>query len=208
MKYQYRKRLALSWAAFLLLVVALVFSAVSVWVSSVVTFFGVVCGSLAGFSEWKRISQRIDRQNRLVVFAEDAIWVALLLPLFLLSQAPAVAGRLAFHVYKLPRIAYGVMLFFLALSTAYTAVIYWRLRRHELANGPLLLKEHYARSVIGTIGMLGQEGTVVAACTPYGRVKVGAELWNARSVDVRIEVGEQVRVTDVEGLTLIVERQL
>jgi membrane-bound serine protease (ClpP class) len=47
---------------------------------------------------------------------------------------------------------------------------------------------------------------VVAACDPDGRVRYRGELWSARS-EVPLAVGQQVRITGIEGLTLDVEPQ-
>jgi membrane-bound serine protease (ClpP class) len=45
---------------------------------------------------------------------------------------------------------------------------------------------------------------VLDTCAPEGRVRVGGEIWNARS-EVRAERGQTVRIQGVEGLTLLVE---
>lgn len=54
------------------------------------------------------------------------------------------------------------------------------------------------------IGALGVAGDRLA---PSGYVRIGGELWKARTLgsSIAIDRGETVRVRDVEGLTLIVE---
>lgn len=56
----------------------------------------------------------------------------------------------------------------------------------------------------GVEGMIGERGEVIAACDPHGQVRVRGEIWAALS-EPGAGVGESVRVTAVEGLTLRVE---
>jgi membrane-bound serine protease (ClpP class) len=47
---------------------------------------------------------------------------------------------------------------------------------------------------------------VVAPLAPVGHVKVRGELWRARTTGAEtVEVGREVRVLALEGLTLVVE---
>jgi membrane protein implicated in regulation of membrane protease activity len=57
----------------------------------------------------------------------------------------------------------------------------------------------------GVEGLIGSTAEVIEACDPVGRVRLGSEIWHARCAS-RAEVGEQVTVTGVDGLTLEVER--
>ena len=61
-----------------------------------------------------------------------------------------------------------------------------------------------AAPLVGTSTLVGVGATVVVACAPQGRVKIGGETWQARSRIV-VEPGQHVRVRSVEGLTLHVE---
>jgi len=54
------------------------------------------------------------------------------------------------------------------------------------------------RVTTGIEGMLGERGEVIGP----GRVRVRGEIWNARGA---VAGGEAVRVTGVDGLTLVVE---
>jgi len=54
------------------------------------------------------------------------------------------------------------------------------------------------RVTTGIEGMLGERGEVIGP----GRVRVRGEIWNARGAEAG---GEAVRVTGVDGLTLVVE---
>jgi membrane-bound serine protease (ClpP class) len=60
------------------------------------------------------------------------------------------------------------------------------------------------RAVVGVEALIGAEAVVVAACRPYGRVRLAGEQWLARCDEGAAE-GERVRVTALDGLTLVVE---
>jgi membrane-bound serine protease (ClpP class) len=53
----------------------------------------------------------------------------------------------------------------------------------------------------GTAAMLGRHAQVIERLRPRGRVRLDAEVWNAEAA-AEIEVGAEVVVTGVEGLTL------
>ena len=56
---------------------------------------------------------------------------------------------------------------------------------------------------VGPEAMIGQPASVVAACTPYGKVRISSERWDACCSD-GADVGETVVVEAIERLTLIV----
>ncbi len=80
--------------------------------------------------------------------------------------------------------------------------------------GALVLMVHIAvipsfhrKQVTGREGMIGLQGTVIAPLTPVGAVRVNGERWKAKSADGdNIEVGEDVEIVRMEGLTLKVVR--
>jgi len=63
----------------------------------------------------------------------------------------------------------------------------------------------------GVEGMLGQTATVIVALAPSGRVRLLGENWAARLAGNRagseapIRIGQSVRITGIDGITLIVE---
>ena len=58
---------------------------------------------------------------------------------------------------------------------------------------------------MGPETLVGSSGRVVTACHPLGQIRVQGELWRARCAE-GADVGEQVRVVALDGLTLTVER--
>ena len=61
------------------------------------------------------------------------------------------------------------------------------------------------RPATGSEGMVGEVGVARTRLAPEGRVFVHGELWQA-VCEGEAEVGEEVRVTAVEGLRLRVEK--
>lgn len=67
----------------------------------------------------------------------------------------------------------------------------WLSRRRRIQMGPETL--------------VGSRAQVVVDCLPQGQVRVQGELWQALC-PAGARAGEQVRVTALDGLTLVVER--
>jgi membrane-bound serine protease (ClpP class) len=59
--------------------------------------------------------------------------------------------------------------------------------------------------VVGAQTLVGKEAEVLAPCRPIGQVRIGGEIWQARC-ETGADAGEAVRVTGLDGLTLLVER--
>jgi membrane-bound serine protease (ClpP class) len=63
-----------------------------------------------------------------------------------------------------------------------------------------------ARSIVGVPALVGQLGVAREALAPEGQVQVQGELWRAVVRGTPVEQGTRVRVLDVKGLTLTVEK--
>ena len=63
------------------------------------------------------------------------------------------------------------------------------------------LKWRKRKSITGIESMVGAPGRAVTTLDPDGQVKVWGQLWSARSSE-RVEVGDDVTVTAVDGLKL------
>jgi membrane-bound serine protease (ClpP class) len=85
--------------------------------------------------------------------------------------------------------AVGIAVILLAAIVEVAEVFFWIrfLRRYRVSTG--------------AEAMIGETAEVVEACDPHGRVRVRGELWNARCV-TGVGVGDAVRITGVDGLTL------
>ncbi len=62
------------------------------------------------------------------------------------------------------------------------------------------------RAQVGAEALEGQPARVVDRCDPYGKVSVRGEIWSARC-ESGAEIDETVRISGLNGLTLIVERE-
>ena len=60
------------------------------------------------------------------------------------------------------------------------------------------------RAQVGAETLVGEEGIALAPLDPEGQVRVGGEIWRARS-SAPVAAGGRVRVAAVEQLTLVVE---
>jgi membrane-bound serine protease (ClpP class) len=58
-----------------------------------------------------------------------------------------------------------------------------------------------SRTTTGVEGLIGEIGVVRSRLAPRGQIFLRGELWNAES-EGEVEVGESVRVTGMDGLTL------
>jgi membrane-bound serine protease (ClpP class) len=64
----------------------------------------------------------------------------------------------------------------------------------------------YRPSVTGEAAMVGRLAVARSALSPEGQVLIDGELWRAVSREGRIEAGEPVQVSAIDGLTLTVTR--
>jgi membrane-bound serine protease (ClpP class) len=72
----------------------------------------------------------------------------------------------------------------------------------EIVYGRRIAKRWRPRT--GAEAMVGLEGEVVSSCRPRGQVRVHGELWEATCTE-GADVGQTVRVNQVEGLILVVQ---
>jgi membrane-bound serine protease (ClpP class) len=70
-----------------------------------------------------------------------------------------------------------------------------------------IIRAHRRRPTTGKEGLIGKTATAQTTLDPTGMVLVEGELWTATSEKGKIEVGEEVTVTKVEGLKLTVTKK-
>ena len=86
---------------------------------------------------------------------------------------------------------WGLILMMVALG-AYAHITY-RLGKKALGKKPIISPE----------AIVGSKGKATTLLAPKGYVRVGGELWQASSIST-INAGEEVIVTGIEGMTLLV----
>lgn len=69
------------------------------------------------------------------------------------------------------------------------------------------LRAQRRRPTTGREALVGASGVARSDLDPEGQVFVQGELWSAQSVDGLIRSGERIRVVDIEGLRLKVQRE-
>jgi membrane-bound serine protease (ClpP class) len=68
------------------------------------------------------------------------------------------------------------------------------------------LKAQRSKTMTGADGLVGTTGIAASDINPKGSVKLHGEIWNAESIDEKIEKGEQVVVKEVSNLWLKVKK--
>lgn len=101
-------------------------------------------------------------------------------------------GAILLAIFVLPT-GWGIAILVVAavVEIAETLFWLWLSRRGKVKMGPETL--------------VGAVAEVVTPCVPLGSVRLQGELWQARC-DEGAEAGERVRVRELDGLTLVVER--
>ena len=111
--------------------------------------------------------------------------VALALGSLMLFDAPEVGFRVSWWVI-LPTVGVTAGMFLVAVAAGLRALS--------------------ARAPAGGSALIGQTGVARGALSPEGQVLVQGELWRAVARGAPVEEGARVRVVDVNGLTLTVEK--
>jgi membrane-bound serine protease (ClpP class) len=105
------------------------------------------------------------------------------------ALALAVGGLILFDD-QVVRVAVPLVLAVTAMTTAFILLVVG-----------FALRARRAPRVTGAQAMIGRRATVVDALRPRGRVRLDGEVWNAEAAR-QVEVGAEVVVIGVEGLTL------
>ena len=116
--------------------------------------------------------------------------------------ALGIGGVIAFIIGSIILIdtdfeGYGVSIPFISTFAVANALFFFTILS-------LVLKSRRKPVVSGSEELIGTTGEVLEAIEKYGRVRVHSESWQAKS-QVPILPGQKIRVTGIEGLTLIVE---
>jgi membrane-bound ClpP family serine protease len=64
------------------------------------------------------------------------------------------------------------------------------------------------RKITGSEGMIGMVGEVTESLKPTGVIRVAGESWQAKSIEGRIDIGEEVEVLAIYRLKLEVKRKI
>jgi membrane protein implicated in regulation of membrane protease activity len=177
------------------------------WAARVaVPVLGAWLGALYAGRVWRRMRERIDRRNALILYFSDSAVYVLLIGGFLLAKAKLASFNITWAAFEFPGLAGALAVLSVGAWCGHAIRLYREVRGYEREHGPLYTKSFYSRAVTGQQGMLGLEGVVTRGCEPEGKVELRGEIWDAVSIDGRpIEVGSEIVVRDIEEMLLIVE---
>lgn len=91
--------------------------------------------------------------------------------------------------------------FDLSAATIAVALVLWIAK--DIALYPMLAKSYEQRK--GPDRLVGSSAVVTEPLVPEGWVRAGGELWRARASSGSIPAGSEVRIVEVERLTLVVD---
>lgn len=124
------------------------------------------------------------------------------------SERPR-SPRRRYWLYQLPGIVVVAALAALAaqwlslpLWACVVAIVLWIAK--DAALYPVVKASYQAGSPTGPASLIGSLGTVRDALDPIGLIKIGPELWKAKS-SAPAAAGDVVRVVGCSGMTLLVE---
>ena len=99
----------------------------------------------------------------------------------------------------------AILLAIFVLEEPWSWVVVLAAAAFELAEATFLIWwSKRGKTVVGAETLIGRSAIVAAECRPTGQVRIGGELWQARC-EPGAEIGEEVIVRALEGLTLVVE---
>ncbi len=102
-------------------------------------------------------------------------------------------GAILLAVFVLP-FGWGIAVVAGAAALEVAEIFFW-----------VWLSKRYSIQV-GAETLVGARAVVVTPCRPTGQVRVQGELWQARCRE-GADAGETVQVLELDGLTLVVERE-
>lgn len=172
---------------------------------------GLLLGGALGVARWHVLRRRIARRDRR--YERNKIFV------HYLSMFDLLLNAVGYNLYLSIPLGLGLLaLVMVGVFSTWWSVLLWSalwvaasvvavcLLCYERQHGPVFY-QYNSEDWGGAEGLLYQEGTVVEALTPRGKVTVQGVLWNAVSMSGEdIDAGMSIEVIAIERLTLYVDR--
>jgi membrane protein implicated in regulation of membrane protease activity len=99
----------------------------------------------------------------------------------------------------------AILLALFVLEEPWTWIVVLAGATYEVVEATLIVRWSKRRTaVVGAEALVGRRALVSAECRPVGQVRLAGELWQARC-GPGADVGEEVIVKALDGLTLVVE---
>ena len=177
-----------------------------------IVFWATLSGVVYGQFHWSWLKRRIRREDRR--FERNKVFVRFISPLELALFAAASSDYILFGIVVFGFfglifdwiLGYWMSVFVGCFGLCASVVLGLQVLVYELRKGPLFY-QYDSRDWSGAEGLLYQQGKVVKALTPNGKVMVNGEIWNAVSLSGEfMDLGTLVEVISREGLTLNVDK--
>ena len=166
-------------------------------------------GMIIGKFDWNTMKNRIDQRNVMIIYSTEYILYSFIFILFIAQMAPRTFLSLAIHLDKITNYLFISLLLITSLVTGQTFKLFISIRKYEMEKGRIIPRLFWTNSVTGEQGMILKTGIVLKKCDPEGKVKIGSEIWNAKSIDNKlIPEHYTIIVRDIIGLQLVVERAI
>ncbi len=106
---------------------------------------------------------------------------------------------------------FALIVIFAIILLIMFGIAVWSAKRGLISRSPMVLKEtalpeNYAEADKSLQKLKGKEGLTVTICRPFGTIQIDDKFYDASSVDEYLEKGTLVKVVEVEGDQIFIQK--
>ena len=106
---------------------------------------------------------------------------------------------------------FALIVIFAIILLIMFGIAVWSAKRGLISRSPMVLKEtalpeNYAEADKSLKKLKGKEGLTVTICRPFGTIQIDDKYYDASSVDEYLEKGTLVKVVEVEGDQIYIQK--
>ncbi len=106
---------------------------------------------------------------------------------------------------------FALIVIFAIILLIMFGIAVWSAKRGLISRSPVVLKEtalpeNYAEADKSLQNLKGKEGLTVTICRPFGTIQIDDKFYDASSVDEYLEKGTLVKVVEVEGDQIYIQK--
>ena len=106
---------------------------------------------------------------------------------------------------------FALIVIFAIILLIMFGIAVWSAKRGLISRSPMVLKEtalpeNYAEADKSLQKLKGKEGLTVTICRPFGTIQIDDKYYDASSVDEYLEKGTLVKVVEVEGDQIYIQK--
>ncbi len=106
---------------------------------------------------------------------------------------------------------FALIVIFAIILLIMFGIAVWSAKRGLISRSPMVLKEtalpeNYAEADKSLQKLKGKEGLTVTICRPFGTIQIDDKFYDASSVDEYLEKGTLVKVVEVEGDQIYIQK--